>query len=315
MSKQLVKKPTKTASQPKKKPQKRAELLKILHVANVRQPWLKVAVAILFAGGVIGSMVAIWHHDVEQPVGTPTEVESESAKDPEISQELPEVSAANQPVKGDPTVGKSTQPQSVTGKKLVALTFDDGPSVAQTPRLLQILREKNVKVTFFVVGTMARKAPEILRQEETEGHEVASHTMTHADLQRSTVEGIKWEVAAMNGLFMEILGHGARLTRPPYGNVNNNVRTYVNQPLVLWTVDPEDWRYRNPTAVHQRVVQATFDGAIVLLHDIHGTTVDAVAGIIDDLRAAGYEFVTVSELAVARGIILQNGAVYGGFRP
>ena len=85
--------------------------------------------------------------------------------------------------------------------------------------------------------------------------------------------------------------------------------------MILWTVDPEDWKYRNTTTVRANVVSRAFDGAIVLMHDIHGTTVEAVAGIIDDLRAAGYEFLTVSEMAKERGVVLQNGYSYGSFRP
>ena len=157
------------------------------------------------------------------------------------------------------------------------------------------------------MGSRAQKSPEILRQEEADGHEVASHTMTHANLKRSTVEAIKWEAAAMNGLFTEILGHGPSLTRPPYGNISNDTRTYINQPLILWTVDPEDWKYKDANIVHKNIVNSAFDGAIILMHDIHATTVDAVARVIDDLRAAGYEFMTVSELAAARGVVLQNG--------
>lgn len=305
MHKNFVQK-QKMSKTPEKTAPKTNKSVGFWHALNVKQPWMKVVMAVLLVGGVIWGVTAIWHSDMSRPA------EMSIA----LPQKLPKATVANQLMKkGDPDDSEPTQPPLVAGKKLVALTFDDGPSVVQTPRLLQILREKKVKVTFFVVGTMARKAPEIVRQEEAEGHEVESHTMTHADLQRSTVEGIQWEVAAMKGLFTEILGHGPRLTRPPYGNINNNVRVYVNQPLILWTVDPEDWRHRNVTAVRHRVVHAVFDGAIVLLHDIHGTTVDAVAGIIDDLRAAGYEFVTVTELAAARGVIMQNGAAYGGFRP
>ena len=221
--------------------------------------------------------------------------------------------AESQAAESKPTVTKPVSQSS--GRKLVALTFDDGPSAAQTPRLLQILREKNVKATFFVLGNLAKKSPEILRQEEAEGHEVGSHTMTHANLKRSTLEELKWELSAVNSTFVEILGHAPTLMRPPYGNINNNVRNYANLPLILWAVDPEDWRYRDVATVRRNVVYNTFDGAIILLHDIHATTVDAVAGIIDDLKAAGYEFMTVSELAAARGIKLQNGVVYGSFRP
>lgn len=308
-----------------------------LHTLNVRLPWLKVALLILLAGGVAFGVEEILRHNVSQPVGiVETDVaisdpETTTLEQPEVEttqpeeekpvDETPPVTSPEEskpeqpvvPVAPVAPVAPSTPPS--TGRKLVALTFDDGPSATQTPRLLQILREKNVKATFFVVGNMAQRSPDILRQEEAEGHEVASHTMTHANLKRSTIEGIKWEAAAINGVFMDILGHGPSLTRPPYGNISNDARIYINQPLILWTVDPEDWRYKNAATVRRNVVSGTFDGAIVLMHDIHATTVDAVAGIIDDLRAQGYEFMTVSELAAARGVVMQNGTAYGSFRP
>lgn len=306
-----------------------------LHAINVRMPWLKVILLVLLAGSVALGVEELLRHNVSQPVGAPVDLavepgvpeEKTSAEPTETTPKKPteekptpetsEIPATSQPAPVQPSAPAppATPTRPVNGKGLIALTFDDGPSAVQTPRLLQILREKNVKATFFVLGKMAQRSPDILRQEEADGHEVASHTMTHANLNRATIEGIQWEVAAVNGVFMDILGHGPSLTRPPYGNINNNVRTYVNQPLILWTVDPEDWKYKNAATVRQNVVSRTFDGAIILLHDIHATTVDAVVAIIDDLRAAGYEFVTVSELAAARGVVMQNGVSYGSFRP
>ena len=296
-----------------------------LHFINVRFPWLKIFLLVLLAGSVAFGMEELLRHNVSQPIGASTDVTvtpnvpeenvpNEPDDIPAKPVEKPPSDNADQPVPEQPSTPEIPS-QPSTERKLVALTFDDGPSPAQTPRLLQILKEKGVKATFFAVGNMAQKSPEVLRQEEAEGHEVASHTMTHANLKRSTIEGIKWEVAAIDGIFTDILGHGPSLTRPPYGNINDNVRIYVNQPLILWTVDPEDWRYKDAAVVRKNVVSGAFDGAIILLHDIHATTVDAVAGIVDDLKAAGYEFMTVSELAAARGIVMQNGVSYGSFRP
>ncbi len=351
MSKSATTKTTKPTQNAKKKPQnqrkklvepRKPTLAERLHAVNIRMPWLKVVLLVVLASGVAFGVEEILRHNVSQPVGVSTDA-VEEVKPEEGASEEPSVGNADQtesepiekpvpsvdeekpvekpaptqpaPVQPSAPVTPTTPVQPSTGRKLVALTFDDGPSAAQTPRLLQILREKGVKATFFVVGNMAQKAPDILRQEEAEGHEVASHTMTHANLKRSTVEGIKWEVAAVDGVFMDILGHGPSLMRPPYGNISNEARKLINQPFILWTVDPEDWKYKNAATVRQNVVSRTFDGAIILLHDIHATTVDAVAGIIDDLKAAGYEFMTVTELAAARGVVMKNGVAYGSFRP
>ena len=110
-------------------------------------------------------------------------------------------------------------------------------------------------------------------------------------------------------------GGKLELVRPPYGSVGVSAREGTGTPLMLWTVDPEDWRVRDAATVRQRVVGAAFDGAIILMHDIYDSTVEAVGGIIDDLRVQGYEFLTVSELAEVRGVEMVNGVAYGSFRP
>lgn len=299
-----------------------------LHQLNVRFPWLKLVVLVAAMFVLAASVVAMLDYQHREALTNKAEVtttpepeeatpsESEQPSDTKVKEEA----TAEPESKPQTPEQPATQPtQNTTAPKpsrggLIALTFDDGPST-YTTRLLQILREKGVKATFFVIGNMAQKSPDLVRQEIAEGHEVGSHTMTHANLKKSTIEGIKWEVAAMDELFLNILGVKPALMRPPYGNINDNVRTYVPQPLILWTVDTEDWKSRNTASVRQRAVADAFDGAVILMHDVYGTTVDAVAGIIDDLRAAGYEFRTVSELARERGIILKAGTSYGSFRP
>lgn len=218
-----------------------------------------------------------------------------------------------------PSKRPETPPQSVpattdtSGRKLVALTFDDGPSTATTPRLLDILKARDVKVTFFVLGTLAQRAPELVKRQEAEGHEVASHTPYHHQLTKLTAAQIRAEGAEMDRIFMEILGHKPTLTRPPYGSVNATVQSSLAQPLILWSVDPRDWADRNATTVCARVTSAARNGAIILTHDIHATTVDAVPCIIDTLKGWGYEFMTVSELAAVRGVALVNGGIYYSF--
>ncbi len=204
--------------------------------------------------------------------------------------------------------------RDLKGKKLVALTFDDGPSVV-TPRLLDILAEKRVPVTFFVLGTMAQGRPEVVKREVKDGHEVASHTTWHQDLSKLNVEAIQSDMAESCRILTPILGKCSDLVRPPYGAINNNVKVGLGKPLIIWTVDTEDWRSKDARKVREEVKRTKFDGSIILMHDIYASTVDAVPGIIDDLRAEGYEFVTVSEMAEFRGEKLQNGVVYGAFGP
>lgn len=201
------------------------------------------------------------------------------------------------------------------GKMLVALTFDDGPSITTTPKLLDILYAKDVPATFFMLGSKARNNPEIIRRAEKEGHIVASHTMYHQNLIRISANAAKDDIAEAKSVFNDILGHEPVLTRPPYGNINNTVRGSVGTPMILWSVDTLDWKNKNVDEILAVTKEQVHDGAIILMHDIYDTTIDAVPVIIDELRKNGYEFVTIAELAEFRSVDLQNGAAYYNFRP
>ena len=198
------------------------------------------------------------------------------------------------------------------GKKVIALTFDDGPSRATTPRLLDILKQKQVKVTFFVLGSAARYGKDIVRREFNEGHEIQGHTMWHGAFNAMSREQIMADIKQADDLMMEMIGRKPDMIRPPYGAMSQAAREVVGRPFMCWDVDTLDWKYRNSASVRQRAVGGAHNGAIVLMHDIHMTTVNAVAGIIDDLRAQGYEFVTISELAAIRGVNLVPGKEYWG---
>lgn len=244
----------------------------------------------------------------EEPVEGP----EEPTKEPEPQPELPK--KQEEPVTPiAPRPGNEADPEVTPGSKVIALTFDDGPSAATTPRLLDILQGRGVKVTFFVLGTMAQRAPGILQREAAEGHEVASHTPYHNQLTNLTPAQVRAEAVEMDRIFTEILGTVPPFTRPPYGSFNAAVGEALGQPMVLWSIDPRDWADRNASVVCSRVVGAAKDGAIILVHDIHATTVDAVPCIIDTLRAQGYEFLTVSELAAAKDVPLVSGAAYYNF--
>ncbi len=201
------------------------------------------------------------------------------------------------------------------GKNLVALTFDDGPLDSTTPFLLDILYEKDVPATFFVLGSMARKYPEIVKRAEKEGHEIASHTMYHQNLIRISASAVEADINEANSVFQNILGRAPSLTRPPYGNINDNVRKYVGTPMILWSVDTLDWKNKNTESIVNTAMSQVHDGAIILMHDVHPTSVEAVPTLIDTLRGAGYEFVTISELTKIRKAELSVGTAYYNFRP
>ena len=197
------------------------------------------------------------------------------------------------------------------GKKLVALTFDDGPSSVTTPQLLDILHDKNVPVTFFALGSMMRNNPELVLREVNEGHEVESHTMWHQNLANIPLDDVISDVEEAKTVYREILGYEPRFIRPPYGASNFKLEENAGVPLITWSVDSLDWKYMNTDSILDHGRRYLDDGGIILMHDIHQSTVDAVGVYIDVLRDEGYEFVTIAELIKLRGAELDPGMVYG----
>lgn len=194
---------------------------------------------------------------------------------------------------------KSSSSKSSKGKKYVALTFDDGPSSSVTPRVLKYLDQYNAVATFYMLGNQVKANPRIAKDVANRGHEIASHSVSHADLTKLGTNGVDKEFINAKSTIKKITGVTPRTFRPPYGAINQNVKNKAkkyNQPLILWSVDSLDWKYRSKSAVHSRVMNNMHPGAIVLLHDIHSTTADALPSILKDLKNQGYEFVTVSEL-------------------
>ena len=201
------------------------------------------------------------------------------------------------------------------GKKLIALTFDDGPSSVTTPNLLDVLYKEDVPATFFAIGKMAQDHPDIIRRAESEGHIVASHTMYHQNFIHISTAAIQADIDETNAVFRSILGHLPAFVRPPYGNINDAVRSSVGAPIVLWSVDTLDWKDKSTDSILATTMSEIRDGAIILMHDIYPTSVEAVPILINTLREAGYEFVTIPELAKKRGIKLINGIAYYNFPP
>lgn len=191
----------------------------------------------------------------------------------------------------------SAAPQAVDCRKVkcVALTFDDGP-VADTQRLLRTLKEKNVRVTFYVVGKNAQKYPSTVRAAATAGHQIGNHSWDHADLTKLSTAKIKSQLSRADTAIKQATGKKPTTLRAPYGAHNAAVRNAAGRPLVHWSVDTLDWKDRDTARIIKTVNTTTKPGDIVLLHDIHKTTVDAVPGIIKNLTARGFHFVTVDQL-------------------
>ncbi|MBX9742414.1 MAG: polysaccharide deacetylase family protein [Chthoniobacterales bacterium] len=182
----------------------------------------------------------------------------------------------------------------------LALAFDDGPSATLTLKLLDLLKAKGVKVTFFVIGENAASHPEILARAVAEGHEIGNHTWDHPQLTKLSDVRIQEEVNKTSEVILQATGKKPLLLRPPYGAINARVSHLVvdedGMKMVLWSVDPMDWKRPGSAVVAQRLIAGAKPGAIMLAHDIHPGTIEAIPTVIDALLAKGYHFVTVSEL-------------------
>jgi peptidoglycan/xylan/chitin deacetylase (PgdA/CDA1 family) len=182
----------------------------------------------------------------------------------------------------------------------IALTFDDGPHPQNTPRLLDILRARNVKATFYVIGRSVDLYPQIVRRTAAEGHELGNHSQTHRLLSKLGDSELRSEMIRCRDAVMRASGARMRTMRPPYGGLLQRQRQLVHTefgyPTILWSVDPLDWKRPGPSVVTSRILTGTQAGGIVLAHDLHAQTVDAMPATIDGLLRRGFKFVTVSQL-------------------
>ena len=200
-----------------------------------------------------------------------------------------------------PKLAKSVWSDAHVNGQYIAMTFDDGPSAKLTPRLLDILKERNMHVTFFVLGEMVKPHPEILKRAAAEGHEIGNHSWDHPDLAKKSDEFVRSELDRTKAEITAAIGKPVTLMRPPYGSLSKEQKRWIHDELgytiVLWDVDPTDWKQPvTPAQVEERILKDTRDGSIILSHDIHATTVEAMPDTFDKLLAKGYKFVTVSEL-------------------
>lgn len=187
-----------------------------------------------------------------------------------------------------------------TTRAQVALTFDDGPHPQHTPALLDILAARGQRATFYVIGRLVQRYPEIARRIVAEGHELGNHTWTHPTLSRLGDATVLREIDRTQDIIWQTVGHLPVTMRPPYGAFTaRQARMLQAQrflPTIIWSVDPQDWRRPGSAVVADRMVRGARPGAIILAHDIHGPTIRAVPAAIDGLVARGLTSVTMSEL-------------------
>jgi peptidoglycan-N-acetylglucosamine deacetylase len=203
------------------------------------------------------------------------------------------------PVRGAPPAGVTYTRVNVAGK-YIAITYDDGPHPQNTPRLLDMLGQRNLKATFYVIGNCVNLYPEIVRRTVAEGHEIGNHTQTHRLLSKLSDSEVRKELSGCRDAIIRAANVKPRTMRPPYGGLAQRqrewVRTEYGYPTILWSVDPLDWKRPGPSVVTSRILAGASQGGIVLAHDLHAQTIDAMPATLDGLLARGFKFVTVSQL-------------------
>lgn len=194
-------------------------------------------------------------------------------------------------------------------KKMVALTYDDGPSI-YTPRILKTLKENNSVATFFVVGNRVPTYSDTVKKAHDMGCEIGNHTYEHKSLPNLSETEVKRQISKTNKEVKKAIGEKPVIMRPTGGATNANVKQWVGMPSIIWSVDTLDWKTRNADSTRRAVLNRVKDGDIVLMHDLYSATATASETIIPELVRRGYQLVTVSELAECRGGMKETGAYY-----
>jgi len=231
--------------------------------------------------------------DAPPPAGVP-------AVAPASQQRRLHNAGVNLPVGSLPPGTKISYTSAPAPGPFIAMTYDDGPHPSNTPRLLDMLAARGIKATFFTVGRNVAAYPNIMRRMVAEGHEIANHTWTHPYLSKLGDGAVRSELQRSHEALVGITGQAPRMYRPPYGAITARQKQWIysefGYPSILWSVDPQDWRTRNAATTRSRILAETRPGSIILVHDIHPSSIDAMPGTLDGLLARGFRFVTVSQL-------------------
>ena len=199
---------------------------------------------------------------------------------------------------------------TVVDPPLVALTFDDGPRSSTTGPLLDGLELREVPATFFLVGNRIPGNEDLVRRMAAEGHQIGIHTYDHVKLKGLSRQDFDLQVGKTRVLITQLVGEGNYWLRPPYGLIDRQAENWCGGPIILWSVDPEDWKDNDIDRVVAAVAEHVSDGDIILLHDLFPSSAQAALRIVDTLLARGYCFVTVEQLMAERGITPKSGEQY-----
>lgn len=208
------------------------------------------------------------------------------------------ISKKTKETEGEIQQKESVEESGVKEKPSIAITFDDGPSGRYTGRLLDGLKERNVKASFFLIGENAKENPELVERIYKEGHLIGNHTYSHVQMTHLSEEAAVGEIEKTDQVISAITGEHVAYMRPPFGAWQRELEVRMEVLPVLWSVDPLDWTTENVDEIVSKVVTEVEEGDIILLHDCYASSVEAALRIVDILQKEGYEFVTVDRLLI-----------------
>ena len=185
-------------------------------------------------------------------------------------------------------------------RKVVALTFDDGPNSTTTNQALDTLSKYGIKATFFVLGKNVSGNEEILKRMKADGHVIGNHSWSHPVLSKLSLDDAKKQITDTEDALTKVLGSSSKLMRPPYGAITDDIRNSLDLSFIMWDVDSLDWKSKNEAAILTEIQREVKNGSIILMHDIHAETVNALPKVIDYLKGQGYDFVTIPDLLDSR---------------
>lgn len=197
-------------------------------------------------------------------------------------------------------------------KKIIAITFDDGPG-SYTSSLIDILNNNKVKATFFMLGKNIANYRDVVKKASDSKMEIAYHSYAHKSFKRQKIEEIISELQESDNILKSITGEGFKYIRPPYGAINQEIKDNLNYPFILWSVDTMDWRYKDIDYLYNYTLENIKDGSIILFHDIHKTSVETIERLLPELYVEGYQVVTISQMASVFNQKLDNHQSYRYF--
>lgn len=198
-------------------------------------------------------------------------------------------------------------------KPMVAVTYDDGPLEKTSMDIAKHYADNNSRLTFFWLGQRIEQSPDVVKSIYDMGHETANHSYDHSNFNNLNDEELEMQTKGVNDKIKEITGQERVLIRPPYGSADDNVKSKVKSPMIMWSVDTEDWSHRDEDKTYEAIEKYVFDGAIILMHDLYETSTNAGKRFLDKYKNE-YQFLTITELHQYKGIPLVDGNLHFGSR-